>query len=104
QRIAADDIEVVRFVFPDQHGILRGKTVVASEVAMVMARGVNLTTTLFAKDTSHKTVFPVFSKGGGFDFEGMQGGADFIIVPDPVTFKVLPWARKTGWVLCDAYA
>jgi len=102
-RIQAEGIEVVRFAFPDQHGILRGKTLVAAEACAVLRDGVNMTTTLLAKDTSHKTVFPVFSTGGGFDFEGMQGGADFLIVPDPATFKVLPWAEKSGWVLCDAY-
>jgi glutamine synthetase len=48
-------------------------------------------------------VFPVFSAGGGFAVEGLQGGADFVIVPDPSTFRVLPWAPRTGWVLCDAY-
>jgi glutamine synthetase len=31
----------------------------------------------------------------------MQGGADFVMVADPTTFRVLPWANNTGWVLCD---
>ncbi|MET0350817.1 MAG: glutamine synthetase family protein [Rhizobacter sp.] len=101
-RIQAGDIEVLRFAFPDQHGILRGKTLIASEAVSCLWNGVNMTTTLLAKDTSHKTVFPVFSAGGGFAFEGMQGGADFTIVADPATFRILPWAHKTGWVLCDA--
>ncbi|MCB2043153.1 MAG: glutamine synthetase, partial [Rhodoferax sp.] len=87
----------------DQHGMLRGKTLVASEARDALWTGVNLTTTLLAKDTSHKTVFPVFTAGGGFAVEGLQGGADFTIVADPSTFKVLPWSARTGWVLCDAY-
>ncbi|HET6599336.1 MAG TPA: glutamine synthetase family protein [Burkholderiaceae bacterium] len=103
KRLETDDIELVRFAFADQHGVLRGKTLVASEAIVALREGVNLTSTLLAKDTSHKTVFPVFSTGGGFDFDGMQGGADFTIVADPLTFRVLPWARKTGWVLCDAH-
>ena len=102
-RIRADQLELVRFAFADQHGILRGKTLVAEEAIGALRAGVNMTSTLLAKDTSHKTVFPVFSAGGGFDFEGMQGGADFTMVADPSTFRVLPWARKTGWVLCDTY-
>ncbi len=102
-RLDSGEFEVVRFVFPDQHGLLRGKTLVASEARSALWRGVNMTTTLFAKDTSHKTVFPVFSKGGGFDFAGMQGGADFVMVADPATFRTLPWAHKTAWVLCDPY-
>ena len=103
RRLDSGDIDVVRFAFPDQHGILRGKTLVASEARDALWDGVNLTSTLLAKDTSHKTVFPVFSAGGGFAMEGFQGGADFTVVADPATFKVLPWSPRTGWVLCDAY-
>ena len=96
-------IEVVRFSFADQHGVLRGKTLVAAEAAKALYDGVALTSTLLAKDTSHKTAFPVFTRGGGFDMPEMQGAADFMIVADPTTFRVLPWVEKTGWVLCDAY-
>lgn len=99
----ARGIEVVRFSFPDQHGVLRGKTLVVAEAAKALFEGVALTSTLLAKDTSHKTAFPVFTRGGGFDMPEMQGAADFLIVADPSTFKVLPWLEKTGWLLCDAY-
>jgi glutamine synthetase len=96
-------LEVVRLSFPDQHGILRGKTVMAGEAAAVMRNGCAITTTLIAKDTSHKTVFPVFTAGGGFGMPEMEGGGDFLMIADPTTFKVLPWAPRTGWVLCDMY-
>jgi glutamine synthetase len=102
-RIAAEGLEVVRFSFPDQHGILRGKTLIAAEASAALRSGVNLTTTLLGKDTAHRTVFPVFTPGGGYGMAQMQGGADFLIVADPTTFKILPWAEKTGWVLCDPY-
>jgi glutamine synthetase len=102
-RLKTDGIELVRFSFADQHGILRGKTLVVDEAISVLRDGVNMTSTLLAKDTAHKTVFPVFTTGGGFDFAGMQGGADFIMVADPSTFKVLPWANKTAWLLCDTF-
>ncbi len=103
RRLEAGEVDVVRFAWPDQHGMLRGKTLVADEARGALRAGVNLTYTLLAKDTSHKTVFPVFSTGGGFAVEGLQGGADFTIVADPSTFRILPWASRTGWVLCDAY-
>jgi glutamine synthetase len=100
---AGRGVEVVRFSFPDQHGILRGKTVTVAELPKALADGVTFTTTLFAKDTSHKTVFPVFTRGGGFGLGAMEGGADALMVADPTTFRVLPWAPNTGWVLCDPY-
>jgi glutamine synthetase len=96
-------LEVVRFSFPDQHGVLRGKTVMAAEAAQMMRNGCALTTTLLAKDTAHKTVFPVFTPGGGFGMPEMEGGCDFLMIADPTAFRVLPWAPQTGWVLCDIY-
>src|SRR5438270_1454742 len=96
-------LEVVRLSFPDQHGILRGKTVMAADAAQAMRNGCTITTTLLAKDTAHKTVFPVFSAGGGFGMQEMEGGGDFLMIADPATFRVLPWAPQTGWVLCDIY-
>ena len=58
---------------------------------------------MLAKDTSHKTVFPVFTAGGGFGMKEMEGAADVLMVADPTTFRVLPWAPTTGWLLCDLY-
>ena len=102
-RLKAGEVDVVRFAWPDQHGVLRGKTLVADAAQSALWDGVNLTSTLLAKDTSHRSVFPVFSAGGGFNDPSMQGGADFKIVPDPGTFRMLPWAPRTGWILCDAH-
>ena len=93
----------MRFSFADQHGVLRGKALLASEAAGAMRSGVTMTTTLLAKDTAHRTVYPVFTPGGGFAMEQMQGGGDFVMVADPTTFRILPWANKTGWMLCDIY-
>ena len=100
---AAGEVETVRFSFPDHHGLLRGKTIVGAEVASALRSGCTITSTLLGKDTAHRTVFPIFTAGGGFGLPQMQGGADFVIVADPTTFRVLPWSEKTGWVLCDLY-
>ena len=101
--IKKEKLELVRFSFADQHGVLRGKTLLASEAASAMRAGITMTTTLLAKDTAHRTVYPVFTPGGGFAMSEMQGGGDFLMVADPSTFRVLPWANKTGWMLCDIY-
>ena len=103
QAVTKHKLELVRFSFADQHGILRGKTVVAEDAAKLMRAGVTMTTTLLAKDTSHRTVYPVFTAGGGFGMAEMEGGGDFVMVADPATFRILPWAEKTGWLLCDIY-
>ncbi len=94
-------IKAVRFSFADQHGVLRGKTLSATAAEAAMERGVTVTSTLLLKDTSHRTVFPAFTPGGGIGMPEMQGAADILMVPDPSTFRVLPWAPDTGWFLCD---
>jgi glutamine synthetase len=96
-------LELVRFAFVDQHGVLRGKTLVASEAAQVMRSGVTMTSTLLAKDTSHRTVFPVFTAGAGMGLDEMAGAGNFVMVADPGSFRALPWANATGWLLCDIY-
>ena len=96
-----DGLKAVRFSFADQHGILRGKTLAVSEVRAALERGVTITSTLLLKDTAHKTVFPAFTPGGGVGMAEMQGAADVLMIADPATFRVLPWAPETGWVLCE---
>jgi glutamine synthetase len=94
-------LKAVRFSFADQHGVLRGKTLSASAAEAAMERGVTVTSTLLLKDTSHKTVFPAFTPGAGVGIAEMQGAADILMIPDPSTFRLLPWAPETGWFLCD---
>lgn len=104
RRIAEEKgLDTIRLSFPDQHGILRGKTLVAGEALRTLENGCTITTTMLAKDTSHRTVFPVFTAGGGFGMMEMQGAADVLMIPDPTTFRVLPWAPTTGWILCDVH-
>lgn len=103
RRIQAGELTVVRLSFADQHGILRGKTLVAGEIAAAMTSGVGFTTTMLLKDTSHRTVFPVWTPGGGFGMKELEGAADVMMLPDPATFRVLPWAPHTGWMLCDIF-
>jgi glutamine synthetase len=101
KEIEARGLKALRFSFADQHGVLRGKTLAASEAKNAFERGVTITSTLLLKDTSHRTVFPAFTPGGGVGFPEMQGAADVLMIPDPATFRVLPWAPETGWLLCD---
>ncbi len=102
-RIDADGIEAVRLSFADQHGLLRGKTVMPGEVPSVFANGCSMTTTLLLKDTSHRTVYPVWQTGGGIGMDEFTGAGDFFMVPDPATYRELPWVPGTAWMLCDIY-
>src|SRR5258706_11613118 len=99
--IKGHKLETVRFSFADQHGILRSKSIVAAEVPAALKNGVGFPSSLLTKDTSCKTVFPVFTPGAGLGMPELEGAADAVMVADPATFRVLPWAHKTGWLLCD---
>ena len=82
QEIERRGLEAVRFSFADQHGVLRGKTLAAPEAIAALERGVTVTSTLLLKDTSHRTVFPAFTPGGGVGMAEMQGAADVLMMPD----------------------
>lgn len=100
-RIDAEQLDTVRVVFPDQHGILRGKTVVARAVRSAIESGITVPSTILLKDTSQRTAFPVWGADAGFGRGTMTGSGDILLVPDLSTFQILPWSPRTGWVLCD---
>ncbi len=93
----------VRLAFADVHGVLRGKTIRADLVADAFAEGVGITSALLMKDTGQNNVYPVWAPGGGLDQRWLTGAGDMVMLPDPTTFRVLPWAEGTGWLLCDLF-
>jgi glutamine synthetase len=70
-------------------------------VGAALENGVGFPSSLLLKDTSNKSVFPVFTAGRGCRRPELSGAADALMVADPSTWRVLPWAPKTGWLLCD---
>ncbi len=96
-------IEMVRVAFCDQHGTLRGKTLVGDGLWSGLRGGCRVPSSLVLKDTSGKSVYPVFTPDAGTGIEGLGGAGDIVLVPDPKSFRVLPWAPNTGWVLCDLH-
>ncbi|MGP6170073.1 glutamine synthetase family protein [Microbacterium sp. A204] len=96
-------IEMVRFSCVDQHGILRSKTIARGALSAAMRAGVTAPSSLLLKDTSGESVFSVFSPDTGVGAMGFSGAGDMVLVPDPASFRVLPWAPHTGWILCDLH-
>lgn len=102
-RVSSDGLEVVRISFVDQHGILRSKTITADGLNSAFQNGISMPSSLLLKDTSNATVFPVWSDDAGFGVGRMTGAEDVLMVPDPSTFKVLPWSPHSAWMLADLY-
>ncbi len=103
ERVQREGLETIRLGFVDQHGIIRGKTLVADALISAFRSGVSMTSTLLFKDTSHRTVFPVWAEDIGFGKGVFTGAGDALMVPDPGTFRVLPWAPHSGWILCTIH-
>ena len=101
ERLDAKNIETVRLVFADQHGILRGKTITSRMLTSAFASGIGVPSTLLLKDTSHRTVFDVWN-GETTGIGLLIGGAsDLLIVPDPNCFYPLPWSPHSAILMCD---
>ncbi len=102
-QIKEAEIEVVRITFVDTHGQVRVRPIEARHFASAARNGVPFTTAFFAMDSANNIFQNVFAKDGGFGRDDMGGAGDMLAVPDPSTFRVLPWAKKTGWILSDLY-
>ena len=96
-------LRTVRLAVVDQHGVPRAKMLSPSAAIAAMSDGLDFSGAIYSLDTGNQVFVPAFARGGGFGIEEFTGFPDVVLVPDPVTFRVLPWADSTGWMLCDVY-
>ena len=75
-------VRLVRFLYCDNGGVVRGKTVPVDRLAQRMHTGVGLTVAMQAMNSLDQ-LQPV---------EGMGPVGEVRLVPDPDTFTVLPYA------------
>jgi len=102
-RLHEEDIRRVRIAWCDQHGLARGKILTTPDFLLAMRNGQDFQTATLIMDTTNNVVTPLFSAEGAYGVEELRGFPDSILVPDPATFRVLPWSAGTGWVLADMY-
>lgn len=97
------DVDLVRVVFCDPHGLARSKTVPAAMFPAVMRNGMDFSAGPFVFDTGHAVAVD-FLSDPGLGVSEIVGAGDFVLVPDPRTFQVLPGTGcRTAWVLGDEY-
>src|SRR6201993_1265263 len=97
------DLRTVRLVVVDQHGQPRAKSLPSDGAIAAMSNGLDFSGAIYSLDTGNQVFVPAFAAGGGFGIDELTGFPDVVLVPDPGTLQVLPWADKTGWMLCDVY-
>lgn len=102
-RMQSEDLRTIRVSSADPHGMLRGKTVLADMFPSVLRNGIDFTSAVLNLDTSDGIAYNIFAEGGGLGDENHAGAPDLVLVPDPLTFRILPWAPRTGWCLASLH-
>jgi glutamine synthetase len=90
-RATADGVRLVRFLYCDPSGVIRGKNVHIDQLAGKLREGVGLTRAQNAVNMLEQLIH----------VEGMEPVGEVRVVPDPGTYSVLPWVPRTASVLCD---
>ena len=103
RRIGELDLRTVRLTVVDQHGIPRSKSLSPEVAIAAMSNGLDFSGAIYSLDSGNQVFVPAFAAGGGFGIDEFTGFPDVVLVPDATTFRVLPWADRTGWMLCDVY-
>ena len=103
RRIEKDKLELVRLAWADPHGASRAKAVTVPTFLAALFGGYNINVATTTLDSANARTFASFTRGGGMGLPEMTGSPNLTVVPDPSTFRVLPWAPAVGWVLCDEY-
>jgi glutamine synthetase len=102
QRLRKEDLRLIRLAWADPHGCSRAKAVSVPVFLESLDRGYNINVATTTLDSAGARTFSSFIRGGGMGLDEMTGSPNITVVPDPATFRVLPWAG-VGWVLCDEY-
>jgi len=103
RRLGGEGIERVRIGWCDTHGILRGKTLTAAALPRALESGIGLVSTILLKDTSDRTAYRVFEPGATDALPGFGFANNLVLLPDPASFVVLPWAPGTAWLRAEAW-
>lgn len=103
RKIEKAGLQMIRLSWPDQYGLLRGKMLSVAALKSAFSSGSEITMAPFFFDTASSIVFNPFSADGGFGTSELAGSPNVVMVPDPTTFRILPWADRTGWLLADLY-
>jgi glutamine synthetase len=103
RRIEAHKLRYVRLAWADTHGYSRAKTVTIPTFLSALTSGYNIGVATTTLDSAGARTFASFTRGGGMGLDEMTGSPNLTIVPDPATFRTLPWAEGVGWILCDEY-
>lgn len=98
------EVEFVRVGFGDPHGMVRSKVLTASAFRDALSGGLDMSPGPLIFDTGHALPNDIFETGAGLGLPELAGAGDFVLVPDPLTYRTMNIAGvSTGVVLGDEY-
>jgi glutamine synthetase len=103
RRLKSENLRFVRLAWGDPHGYSRAKALTIPAFLGALSGGYNINVATTTLDSAGARTFASFTRGGGMGLDEMTGSPNLTVVPDPSTFRVLPWAPGVGWILCDEY-
>ena len=103
ERMRDEGIERVRIGWCDLHGVLRGKTLLPRAVPSALRDGIGMVSTVLLKDTSDRTAWKVFEAGATAGLPGFGAANNLVLLPDPESFRLLPWSPGTAWLRAEAW-
>ena len=87
------DIQLVRFIYCDNSGVIRGKATHIDHLSRRMEQGIGLTVAM-QSFTSSESIAP----GAGFGPVG-----EIRLVPDPETYAILPYSPRNARMIADMF-
>jgi len=91
QTARSSNVKLVRFLYCDNGGVIRGKVTHIDGLSSRMKGGIGLTVAMQAFNILDQLV----------PFNNMGPVGEVRIFPDPATFKLLPYAPNAAAMLCD---
>src|SRR3954447_24105810 len=91
RRARIADVRLVRFMYCDNAGLIRGKALHVDALAPYLRSGVSLPMSMQEINLMDRPALPSVLGGGG----------DVRLVPDPSTFTVVPYAPHSALMLAD---
>ena len=87
------DVQLVRFIYCDNSGVIRGKATHIDHLSRRMEQGIGLTVAM-QSFTSSESIAP----GAGFGPVG-----EVRLVPDPETYAILPYSPRNARMIADMF-
>lgn len=90
---SSSEVSLVRLLYVGNDGVPRGRVVDAERIESVLNGGINLSSAMQSFNALDQ-----FASGGQFGSTG-----EVRLVPDPETFRILPYADRAAIMICDMY-